>query len=131
MAGMSLLRELRVSVLEEEKRLYRVCAPRDDEAFEDALRSHYELGRPPRGPENRAAAIHMALSMFDTARGAHDLAVRVPKLGGRVATIDLQPDLGICVAKTGGPAHWSVWGRPAQLAACVTDVVGADDLRLS
>jgi hypothetical protein len=131
MAGMSLLRELTVAVLEEGHRLYRICGPRDDEAFEDALRSHYELSRPPRGPENRAAAVHMSLSMFDTPRVAHDLAVRVPKLGGHVATIDLQPGLGICVSKTGGPAHWSVWGRPPQLAACVTEVVRADAFDLS
>ena len=30
--------------------------------------------------------------------------------------------LGICVAKTAGPAHWSVWGRPDQLVTCVADV---------
>ena len=43
--------------------------------------------------------------------------------GAHIATLDLQPDLGICIAKTGGPAHWSVWGRPLQLERCVTDVV--------
>lgn len=110
--------------------------PRDDAAFEDGLRSHYELGRSPRGPENRAAAVHMALSMFDELRVAHDLAMRVPKLGGHIATIDLQPGLGICVAKTGGPRHgrprhWSVWGRPPQLAAWVTEVAHVDGLDLS
>jgi hypothetical protein len=55
----------------------------------------------------------MALSMFDAPAVARDLAVRVPKLGGHIATIDLQPGLGICVAKTGGPEHWSVWGPRA------------------
>lgn len=67
----------------------------------------------------------MALSMFESADVAAQLARRVPKLGGHVATVDLQPDLGLCVAKTGGPAHWSVWGRPVQLVSRVTDVVEA------
>jgi hypothetical protein len=87
MAGMSLVREVRVVVLEEPRRLYRVCGARDSDGFLDALRSHYELRRPPRGPENRAAAIHMALSMFDAPAVARDAAVRVPKLGGHVATL--------------------------------------------
>lgn len=118
-------------VLEEQLVLFRICGPRDAPTFLDALRSHYELDRPPRGPENRAVAIHMALSMFDSPDVARQLAARVPTLGGHIATVELQPDLGICVAKTGGPAHWSVWGRPPQLAACITDVVSTADLRLS
>jgi hypothetical protein len=64
----------------------------------------------------------MAISMFDRADVAAALAERVPKLGGHIATMDLQPGLGICLAKTGPPAHWSVWGRPPQLVSCVADV---------
>lgn len=110
---MSLLRSIDLRVVEEPSVLFRICGPRDAPTFLDALRSHYELDRPPRGPENRAAAIQMALSMFDSLDVAHQLAVRVPKLGGHIAAIELQPDLGICVAKSGGPAHWPVWGRPS------------------
>jgi hypothetical protein len=67
----------------------------------------------------------LAISMFDTTDVARALAARVPKLGRHGATGDLQPDVGICglqVAKTGGPAHWSVWGQPSRLASCVIDV---------
>jgi hypothetical protein len=119
---MSLLRVLTVEVVVEPMTLHRVCGSRGDPSFLDALRSHYELDRPPRGPENRAAAIHMALSMFDSLDVARQLADRVPKLGGHIATLELRPDLGICVARTGGPAHWSVWGRPPQLASCIATV---------
>lgn len=128
---MSLLKTVTVEVLDDEVRLYRVCGPDGADEFLDALRSHYELRRPPRGPENRAAVIHMALSMFDQPRPARELAEPVPQLGGHVATLALRPGLGICVAKTGAPTHWSVWGRPTQLAACITDVVPAGNLRLS
>lgn len=120
---MSLLRSVDVVVVDELQVLYRVTGARDDETFLDVFRSHYELGRPPRGPEDRAAVIHMALSMFDSPDVTSQLASRVPKLGGHIATVELRPGLGLCVAKTGGPAHWSVWGRPLQLESCVTDVV--------
>jgi hypothetical protein len=119
---MSMLRRIEVRVLEEPVRLLRIVTEPASQAFEDAFRSHYELGRPPRGPEIRAAAIHVAISMFDTTDVARALAARVPKLGGHIATVDLQPEFGICVAKTGGPAHWSVWGQPGRLASFVIDV---------
>lgn len=61
----------------------------------------------------------MAVSMFDRRGVAPALARRVPKLGGHVATMELTPGLGICVAKTACPAHWSVWGRPVQLQSCI------------
>ena len=110
-------------VLDEKRRLFRVVPAADSDGLEDAFRSHYELGRPPRGPEDRAAVIHMALSMFDRRDVATDLASRVPKLGGHVATVDLLPGSGICIAKTAGPAHWSVWGRPVHLVGCAVEVV--------
>lgn len=119
---MRMLRKIELRVLEEPMRLFRIVPERDSPRFEDAFRSHYELGRPPRGPEIRAVAIQMALSMFDERSVAAQLAVRVPKLGGHIAEIALKQDLGICVARTGGPAHWSVWGRPTELSLCVADV---------
>lgn len=122
---MSLLRTIEIVVIDQPTRLHRVTPSRGGDPFLDAFRSHYERGMPPRGPENRAAAVHMALSMFDSLDVAAQLAVRVSKLGGHVTTLELQPNLGICVAKTGGPAHWSVWARPLQLEQCKIDVVKA------
>lgn len=122
---MSLLRTIEIVVIDQPTRLHRVTPSRDGDPFLDALRSHYERGMPPRGPENRAAAVHMALSMFDSLDVAAQLATRVPKLGGHVTILDLQPDLAICIAKTGGTAHWSVWARPLQLEQCTIDVVKA------
>lgn len=62
--------------------------------FEEAFRSHYDLGRAPRGPENRAAAIHMALSMFDRFEVAADLARRVPKPGRSCGDAGPRPGRG-------------------------------------
>src|ERR1700709_1856590 len=105
---MSLLRTIEIVVIEEPTRLYRGTRGRAVGGCLEGFRSNYEQGKPPRGPENRAAAVQMALSMFDSIDVAGQLADRVPKLGGHIATLDMQPDLGICIAKTGGPAHWSV-----------------------
>ena len=94
-------------------RLYRACAGSADGVALDSFRSHYELKRPPRGPENRATVIHMALSMFEEPEPCWNLIERTRgKIGDHVAELHLTPGHGICVAKTAGPLHWSVWGRP-------------------
>ena len=67
MPRMSVIREVLVRVLEDEMRLYRATWGDGDPAQLESFRSHYELQRPPRGPEVRAAVIHMAVSMFETA----------------------------------------------------------------
>jgi hypothetical protein len=116
--GRSLIDQVAVRVLDSNMRLYRIC--RGEPAELDDLRSHYELDLPPRGVEDRATVIHMAISMFETAERCWELIDRMNgRIGDRVAELALVPDRGVCVAKTGGPAHWSVWGRPAELQSAV------------
>jgi len=108
----SVLINVDVRILDEEMRLYRACVGSADGVALDSFRSHYELKRPPRGPENRATAIHMALSMFEDPEPCWSLIGRTRgKIGDRVADLRLAPGRGICVAKTVGPLHWSVWAR--------------------
>lgn len=114
----SLIDHVAVRVLDREMRLYRIC--RGDPAELDDFRSHYELDLPPRGIEDRATAVHMAVSMFEAAARCWELIERTHgRIGDRVAEVTLVPDRGVCVAKTGGPAHWSVWGRPTELQSAV------------
>jgi hypothetical protein len=109
----SLLTNVDVRVLDQEMRLYRACAVESASLSLDSLRSHYELRRPPRGPENRATVIHMALSMFEEPEPCWSLIERTRgKIGDHVAELRLTPGRGICIAKTAGPLHWSVWARP-------------------
>lgn len=116
MAPMSLIRRVDVRVLETEMRLYRVCHASAEAGQLQSFRSHFALERPPRGPENRATVIHMAVSMFETADACWKLIDRTRgKIGDRVAELQLVPGHGVCVAKTGGPLHWSVWARPEVL----------------
>lgn len=132
MARMSVIREVRVRVLEDEMRLYRATWAGDDLAQLDSFRSHYELQRPPRGPEIRAAVIHMAVSMFETAEPCWALIDRTRgRIGDRVAELRLVPGLGVCAAKTGGPLHWSVWGDPTVLQAAVGGYVEREICRYS
>jgi hypothetical protein len=109
----SLLVDIDVRVLDEEMRLYRACAGSADGVAVDSFRSHYELKRPPRGPEDRATVIHMALSMFEEPEPCWNLIERTRgKIGDHLAGLHLTPGHGICFAKTAAPLHWSVWGRP-------------------
>jgi len=103
-----------------EDRWFRRRLPRELDSF----RSHYELQRPPRGPEVRAAVIHMAVSMFEMADPCWALIDRTNgRIGDHVAELRLVPGRGVCAAKTGGPLHWSVWGGPAVLQAAVSGYV--------
>lgn len=47
---------------------------------------------------------------------------RPDRVGTHIARIEMQPGHGVCVADTGGPGHWSIWGIPAQLADFVANV---------
>ena len=111
-----------VHVIERPWLMYRVTPAMGDAAFVKAFCSNYEKGLRPRGIEIQAAVVHMGLSMFVSHEYPVWLAKRVPKLGGHVATMRLVPDIGFCVAKTGSPGHWSVWGRPPELVGCVERV---------
>ena len=106
---------------EGEMRLYRATWAEHDPARVDSFRSHDELQRPPRGPEIRAAVIHMAVSMFETAEPCWALIDRTNgRIGDHVAELRLVPGFGVCTAKTGGPLHWSVWRDPAVLHAAIS-----------
>jgi hypothetical protein len=119
---MSLIQDVDVRVLDEEMRLYRACWRAGHAEQIDSFRSHYELQRPPRGPEGRATVIHMAVSMFETAEVCWELIERTRgRIGDCVAELSLSSGKGVCVAKTGGPLHWSVWARPAELQAAIAD----------
>jgi hypothetical protein len=120
---LSLILEVRARVLEAEVTLFRACAGLTDSARQlDSFRSHHELQRAPRGPEQRATAIHMAVSMFDRPELCWQLVERTRgRIGDHVAELYLRPGYGICVTKRGGPGHWATWGRPLELQRAIVD----------
>jgi hypothetical protein len=87
-----------------------------------AFRSNYELNAAPRKVEVRSAAIHMGISTVVTAEVARSLATRWRAMGPFVGRLELTPGHGFSLAQTGFPGHWTVWGRPADFAACLAGI---------
>ena len=106
--------------------VWRICTSdgTDQHALLDDFRSNYEK-RPSkvRKLDAHATVIQMALSTWIDPDAAARLAQRLPRqLGEYVARLEIQAGEGVCVAESGPATHRSVWGRPLQLAAFVTDV---------
>ena len=117
--------DLLVAPVRETTTVYRIVrgADRSAPAVLDSLRSHYEHGAPPRGYERRLAVIHMGLSVFSTRAAAAAMALKWPMIGMFVAELDLEPGNGLCLADTGQPGHWTLWGRPLQLLSSIADIL--------
>jgi len=113
-----------VALLERPMTVFRGCHGAENAAVVDAMRSNYETGRPAHPADLRDTVLHMAVSMFEDAEVLLRLARRRPnRIGTHLVRVELQPSHGICLADTGSRGHWSVWGIPDELAACVVDVV--------
>jgi hypothetical protein len=89
------------------------------------LTSNYERQARPRRVERFFSILHMAVSTFTTREAAFQLVERFPGIGTHVARLRLPGGAGFCVDAPPKGAHRSLWGAPAQLAACVVDVVPA------
>ncbi len=91
----------------------------------EALQSNFQGGRSPHPEDLRATVLHMAVSMFESFDVVHRLCARRPdRIGTHVLSVELQPGHGLCIADTGGPGHWSIWGVPTTLERFVFDVAG-------
>jgi len=97
---------------------------REHPDFLTSFESSAERGLPPRtgSPEDRFHLIRTGISCFNTLRQAEKTARRLPA-GEYVAVVELQPDVGVCVARWGGPGHMTVWYEATALAAMTTRVV--------
>ncbi len=117
--------ELLVAPVREGTTVYRIVrgADRNAPVVLDSLRSHYERGSAPRGYERRLAVIHMGLSVFSTREAAAAMALKWPMIGMFVAELSLEPGNGLCLADTGQPGHWTLWGRPLQLLGSIGDIL--------
>lgn len=112
-----------VHLVDVPKVLYRGCGGESAEALADAMRSNYELDRKPHPADLRATVLHMAVSMFENGDELASAARRRPdRIGTHIARLELKPHLGICFSDTGGPGHWSVWGRPDVLRDAIVEL---------
>jgi hypothetical protein len=83
------------------------------------LRSNLQRGKPPIRVEVSNAMIHMGVSMWASLETAKRLSRKFPNVGEHVFEVRLRSDLGIWLAETSSPGHFTVWGRPADLLRCV------------
>ena len=65
--------------------------------------------------------------MFDSEAAARSVQARFPRLGDTLAEMRIDGGCGIWFAKTLGPRHYSVWGRPGDLAAAIVSVVALEN----
>lgn len=116
--------EFHVFVLREPKTLYRACFGRDRDSLLYALSSNYENKRSPHPEDLRATILYMAVSGFEDPDLVARLARSRPdRIGTHIATLELRPNYGVCLADTGSVGHWSIWGTSTRLATFVADVV--------
>jgi hypothetical protein len=117
-----------VDLVREPLTLYRACHASSNDELIRGMRSNYDAERPPHPSDLKATVLHMAVSMFEDAERVASFARQRPeRLGTHVAAVGLQPGLGICIADTSGPGHWSVWARPEVLVSLVTGMQPVQD----
>lgn len=120
---------IQVSVLTKPKTLWMLVDGEDKNEPDKHFHSNFALDSPPHPSARFATVIYMAVSMWDETglEELESLAAINPQAGRFVAQVDLKPKhkskpTGICVADTGAPGHWSVWGTPTKLGRCLADI---------
>lgn len=111
-------------------RLYRIVRAEDVAAgrLERAFVSNHTRAKPPRGAEIASTLIHRGLSTYASPAQAAAKARQFMSIGDRLAALDLRAGRGANVAPTGERGHYTVWGEPSDLAACVTRIILVEEL---
>jgi hypothetical protein len=111
-------------------RLYRIVRAEDVTAgrLERAFIANHAKGKPPRGAEIESTLIHRGLSAYASPAQAAGKARQFANIGDRLAVLDLRSGKGTNVASTGERGHYTVWGAPSDLAACVTRIILVEEL---
>lgn len=102
-------------------RIVRVSEPSDPALIGD-LHANAERGRKPRGPEIRYPELHRGVSAFERRADAERRARQFRRLGGWIATLELDARTGAELARWGGVSHLTLWAPPEMLLAAVVDV---------
>lgn len=94
------------------------------EATLDDVRSKAELGEPLRDdtPENRR--LWQGISVYATEAQARRKGRASPRLGRCIARIELPDDSPVIFERTTtSSGHYTLWGDPAVILGCITDVI--------
>lgn len=86
--------------------------------------SNQALGRPLRRDTAESRRLWSGLSVFDTEVGARAMATRFPSLGSFIAVLRIRPGATLRLERTTATqGHYTLWGDPADLLACIIDVL--------
>lgn len=86
------------------------------------MMSNKALGREPLRPDPEVLRLWDGISVFDSATGARRQARQAPWRGqGFIATL-LVPLEDFRLEKTRGEGHFTLWGKPHDILACVKGV---------
>jgi hypothetical protein len=84
--------------------------------------SNAALGRPLLDPTPENRRLWAGLSFWATMAQARRNARRYRNQGAFIATVVIEDGAAVRVEKTRGPGHYTLWGLPHTLLACVVSV---------
>lgn len=89
--------------------------------------SRAEQGYPLPNPTPDRQRLWQGISAYATLAQARRNARRFPQLGNYIAAIDLSKGKHLMHERTTQqPGHFTIWGEPAQILACLVSVERAD-----
>ena len=86
--------------------------------------SNSELGRFPKNPDPETLRLWQGISAYDTEERARATAKKYRRLGRFIVELRIAEDGSIQYERTtSSHGHYTLWGDPALLLACVTRLV--------
>jgi hypothetical protein len=105
-----------------DRTFYRVV--RQNPPALDDFTSNAAKGRPLRYPSPETARLWSGISVNATEAQARRRVRQYPMLGTHIARLAIRADSHIQIERTTRiPGHYTLWGDPAELLSCVTEVV--------
>lgn len=102
--------------------LYRVV--HSDPATLRDFTSNLALGFPLRTDTVEARRLWSGISVFDSETRARRVALRYPTLGSFIAVLHVPETAAMQIERTTTTrGHYTLWGEPADLLACVIQIV--------
>ncbi len=112
--------------------LYRVFhrTVQADPPTADDFLSNRAKGQPQRNAEKFNPALWDGISVMDTLDRAQKRAREFPQHGAFIAVLRIPPDARITATRTlRTPGHYTLHGAPADLLACVAEVIAVEPVK--
>jgi hypothetical protein len=94
--------------------------------YVESFKSHFELGIPPRGPEQSHPLVYEGISVYDTYEAAASTARKFPTIGSYVAKLMITAETNARYFRWGPPGHLTLWGDSLTLAHTTVDTISVN-----